>query len=350
MAFQGSDPYTTEIPRNEPPTTAKTYTSTQLWLWGFCCCIVVFLVIVGIVSLFYWNSFDHFHQWAVDKVNALSVAQAESAVNHPAGYGNVVSLSALKPGVSSRVKPFVLSALRLFQTSGDNPSSAPLLPLDNELVADEAQAHYSVFVEVTLAYDVDVSRLALNAQRLDQSQRYMRIAYVISSTYADFSTVKLIETTLNRESNSLQRTKEIVLCSNNVLYDSQACSLKAATSLFVKNTGLMIMSHRQQDEEQEDEQEVPETPTRKPPTRTNTTGGPARPPARPGAPTGGGAMKSDQLYFVEGGSQSQRPLALEEDFTRDISFYSVVFYRPTTGGNGGRKPMVETAVLTVRPQ
>jgi hypothetical protein len=338
------------------------YTNAQFMLWGFCCLIILLFVVMFIVSIVYWHRGDHFRGHMNRVVSDLieqNSAQADTR--------NMVSFSALQASAAERAQHAVLKNNRyafcytdLLWTETDE-QGAVLQSVPDQLQVRERAYYYALDLKLSVEFDTDTSSYVLNAQRLDSSQRYMTLSYLITSTYTRFSTIKLVESGLDARTRMLVRTRDIVLCSNNPLLNSRPCSSsallddsltaeRAITSIFVKNTKLIVMS-------------------KLPPQQTTTGGGNSKarnssdqrkkqPP--PDAEAGDTADRTNtaasaEQYDIVRSDSSMSRYRLDEDFTRDIRVYNIEFYRavPTgadTSGEREREPVFkESMVFHVRP-
>ena len=338
----------------------KGYSTTQIALWVFCCCIVVGTIIFFIVAIVYFNredNFQHHMNTVIDELINQNTQQTDSK--------NMVSFSALAVRALNKARTLIggtrkaicyTELLSAYSPPGNGQQQQGPPPLT--VVADQLSTkdenntrQYALDFKITMEFDVDASNYVLNSQHLDQSQRYMTLSYLITSTYTRFSTIKLVESGLDTRQQRLIRTKEIILCSNNPLMNAKPCVAtnvgEALASLFIKNTKLATMSKL-----------VPwiDRAARFAPSGDGG-GGKPRSTQAPVARSHGGSGDSDERayaseqYDIVLGDSTINNYKAEEDYTRDVRFYNVEFYAPVTpaDGNARFQSFQERIVLTVRP-
>lgn len=331
----------------------KGYSTTQVALWAFCCVIVVGAIIFVVVAIVYFNredNFQHHMNGVIDELINQNTQQTDSK--------NMVSFSALAVRALNKARTLLggtrmaicytelLSAYIPPPGSNHQQGPPPLTVVADQLSTkdEDNTRQYALDFKITMEFDVDASNYVLNSQHLDQSQRYMTLSYLITSTYTRFSTIKLVESGLDTYQQRLIRTKEIILCSNNPLMTAKPCVATnvgdALTSIFIKNTKLATMSKL-----------VPWVDRS---ARNASGGGKPRPTQAPVARSHGDDTErtyaSEQYDIVQGDSTINNYKA-EEDYTRDVRFYNVEFYAPVTPAEGTARfqSFQERIVLAVRP-
>ena len=232
------------------------YSSSQVWLWGFCCVIVIFFVVLFIVSIFYWGRVDNFRNHMnqfVSEVTEQNSIQSDTK--------NMISFSALAATALTQSQHIIktnklgLCYTDILKSDTDDPKSSTSLStvsVNEEISYDKSAYYFALDFKMSLEFDVDVSSYVLKSKTLDRTQRYMTLSYLITSSYTRFSTIKLIETGLDIKTKTLMRTKEVILCSNNPSFESIPCSsfddsntnniAPNRNSIFIKNTKLIVMS------------------------------------------------------------------------------------------------------------
>ena len=363
--MRGTPPSSRVSTRHEKTTVAETssYTTVQWVLYGSCCFLIVLFLILFFVSASYWWREDNF-QHHMNKIVTDLIEQNSLQTDTK----NMVSFSALAYNALKKVTGnslFKANRMGLCYTDMVATKMAPATPTGVipvlTTVVDQWQSendmyYYALDFKITLEFDVDTSNYVLNAQHLDQTLRYMTLSYLITSSYTRFSTIKLIESGLDTHTQSLMRTKEVVLCSNNPIFNARPCAsignggVSHATSIFIKNTKLVTMSKL-----------VPWVERKNTTTTTTTTTTGTTKPGKTAPPTlandnahgNGRELATAEQYDIVQGDNTINNYRSEEDFTRDVRFYNVEFYAaivPTANKDSRFSAYyTEQIVLTVKP-
>lgn len=343
-----NDPYEEPYPRpshhrEKVVVAEETYTSRTVWLYG--CCVFWFVLIVSlfIVMIVYYNNTNNFH-YHMDQI----ISEMNEENSFQTDLKNMVSFSSMAVTALSQrfLKHNHLSLCYADLLRSESDTKSPLVPVIDQLSEDKNPYYYVLDMKLTMEFDVDTKPYLALGQSLSPSQRYMTIAYLVTSTYTRFSTIKLIESGLDNKNKALVRTKEIILCSNNPSLGAKACSglnddKYGSTGLFVKNTKLVVMS------------KLGSWPV------SNNT--------RPGAPlpaNGRDGKNTPPPKQYEGDYVEQYDIVhtdnkineykIEEDFTKDVRLYNVVFYQltsPVTSESARytQSDYKETLVLALKP-
>lgn len=311
----------------------------KLWLYGFCACIILSLVVVVGIVVFSWyrGGVDHHHvDQMIAELNEDNTMQLDTK--------NMVSFSALSTEAQStrlikNANRLSLCYADLLKSDADDGKS-PLYVNVDQLSEDKNPFYYMLDLKLSLTFDVNaLLYMREPSLQYETGRRYMTIAYLITSTYTRFSTIKLVETGLDAKNRALIRTNEIILCSDNpALQSTRACTntLTDEGSLFIKNTKLLTMSKL-----------VPWG------IRKNTTS------SLPGrVTTSMPPLSSEDKVASENGQYDIvhtdgriNTYKLADDFTRDLRMYNIIFYRAIPGNSEEARysTFKETPVLTLKP-
>lgn len=334
------------------------YSTASLWGYGFLCIVVTFFIVIFLVSIIYWSGQDNFQHHmnnVIDELVNQNTQQTDST--------NMISFSSLAAGIASQAQRLfknnrlAICYTDLLETSalpGDMKQVVALRRVKDQLVNEEGQFSYALDFKMTMEFDVDTSKYTLNSQRLDQSQRYMTMTYKIDSDYAAFSTIKLVESGLDSRTHRRFRTKEVILCSNNPMHMSRACTsggqdaVGIATKLFFKNTKLVTMSRLVPWVQRQPQGGNGGDKNATKPSNSNNK--PSLPPngGKGGGGQGGHNYNIEQYDIVQGDNKINS-YKLEEDATRDLRFYNVEFYTATADPQDRSNSFTEHLSLTVRP-
>ena len=311
----------------------------KLWLYGFCACIVLSLMIVVGIVIFSWyrGGVDHHHvDQMIAELNEDNTMQMDTK--------NMVSFSAISSEAqSSRLikhnNRLSLCYADLLRSDTDD-GKTPLYVNVDQLSDDKNPYYYMLDLKLTLTFDVNALLYMREANQYEMSRRYMTIAYLITSSYTRFSTIKLIETGLDTKNKALIRTNEIILCSDNPnSQNTRACSttLTEEGSLFIKNTKLLTMSKL-----------VPWIGAKDKGERKNVT----QPNRVVPQPVNDVPITTENgQYDIVHTDGTMHTYKLADDFTRDLRMYNIVFYRlaPTDESSARYTTFKEVPVLTLKP-
>lgn len=318
----------------------ESISARKLWLYGFCACIILSLIVVVGIVVFSWyrGGVDHHHvDQMIAELNEDNTMQLDTK--------NMVSFSALSTEAQST--RLIKNSNRLslcyadLLKSGTDDGKSPLNANVDQLSEDRTPYYYMLDLKLSLTFDVNaLLYMREPSLQYEIGRRYMTIAYLVTSTYTRFSTIKLVETGLDTKNKALIRTNEIILCSDNpALQSTRTCTntLTDEGSLFVKNTKLLTMSKL-----------VPWD------IRKNTTLLPGR------IATSTPPQGDDNRVTTENGQYDIvhtdgriNTYKLADDFTRDLRMYNIIFYRTVTSSGeesaARYNTFKEVPVLTLKP-
>lgn len=320
-----------------------------IWLYGFCGCIVLTVLVFFGFTFFTWHrgGVDH------DHINRV-IAELNDDNTQQLDTNNMVSFSALSNEAQSQrivklTNRLSLCYADLLRTDTDDGRSAIVSGVD-QLSDDKRPFYYMLNAKLTLKFDVDPALFMRDPINYDHTRRYMTVAYLITSGYTRFSTVKLVETGLDTKNRALLRTNEIILCSDNpAIHNARPCgggSLEGGDGLFIKNTKLLVMSRL-----------VPwrgggdggDTETRKS-NNTRATQAPATPKSSGDTETNTDDDGQYDIVHTDGAATAYK---VADDFTRDLRMYNIVFYRTVHSGNDSQSARYATfkeeQVLVIKP-
>lgn len=319
----------------------------QLWMYGFCGCIILSILLFFGFFVFSWHrgGVDHGH---VDQM----IAELNDDNTQQIDTKNMVSFSALATPESQSQRliknnnRLSLCFADLLRADTEDPTRSTLVINVDQLSEDRNPYYFMLDLKLTLSFDVNAVQYMRNLQQFEMSRRYMTVAYLISSSYSHFSTVKLIETGLDTKNRALIRTNEIILCSDNPANQNvRGCGSQSESGvLFVKNTKLLTMSRM-----------VPWQPQGS--ARKNTTRESNGRTSIPVAPKtddndDGNSVENGQ-YDIMHTDENINAYKVSEDFTKDVRMYNIVFYRqaPSTGDEASQRysSFREVPVLAIKP-
>lgn len=312
------------------------YTTRHFILYGICGCLAVTFIVL--VSILFFNSYrggiDH------HKVDQM-IAELNEDNTMQLNTRNMVSFSTLSTSLYSGeqlIKKNRLSLCYADLMKADTDDGKGVLTMNaDQLSEDKNPFFYMLDIKLTLTFNVDPMLYMRDLQQIDIDRHYMTVAYLISSNYAHFSTIKLVETGLDTRNKALIRTNEVILCSdnpNNQYARSCTANNGGEESIFIKNTKLLAMSKL-----------VPwsgsNTQKRKNTTRTT----------EPTLKPSGSATTDNGQYDITHTDSNINSYKVSDDFTRDLRMYNLVFYRllPQTESNTRFATLKEEPVLSIKP-
>jgi hypothetical protein len=154
----------------------KGYSTTQVWLYAFCCIVVTSFIVLFLVSIIYWSredNFQHHMKSVIDELITQNTMQTDSK--------NMVSFSSLAASALSQARRIfkrnrmAVCYTELLETTtppGDLTRTVTLTTVTNQLDKTDEMFRYALYFKLTMEFDVDVSNYMLDSQHLDQSQRY----------------------------------------------------------------------------------------------------------------------------------------------------------------------------------
>lgn len=315
----------------------------QLWLYGFCGCIIISCVLFFGMVAFSWHrggvASDHINQ-VIMELNEDNTQQLDTK--------NMVSFSALSTrSVSERL---IGSNNKLSLCYGDllksdtDDGKGDLIDDVDQLSQDKKPFYFILDLKLTMAFDVNpILYMRQQISEYETTRRYMTVAYLISSSYAHFSTIKLVETGLDTRSKALILTKEVILCSDNPSAQGvRSCvaggfrDTNEREGLFIKNTVLLTMSKL-----------VPwggrkNNTANKQATTTPTST------SRDNSETA--ATTDNGQYDIVTSESNINNYKVADDYTKDVRFYNIVFYRSVPSDDSSRyNTFKEVPVLTIKP-
>ena len=317
-----------------------------LWLYGFCACIVLTILVFFGFTFFTWHrgGVDH------DHINRV-IAELNEDNTQQLDTNNMISFSALSNEAQSQrivklTNRLSLCYADLLRTDTDDGRSVIVNGGVDQLSDDKKPFYYMLSAKLTLKFDIDPALFMRDPSNYDHTRRYMTVAYLITSGYSRFSTVKLVETGLDTKNHALLRTNEIILCSDNPnAHNARPCGGSLDESgndgLFIKNTKLLAMSRlvqwggagaRKQNN-----------------TRSTTHGITTATPKTVGDTTTNDDDSQYDIVHTDGAATAYKAA---DDFTRDLRMYNIVFYRTVPSGevqSARFTTFKEEQVLTIRP-
>lgn len=350
------EPYYHKNKKDKIIASEEKYSASQMWLYGCCCVVIIVLAIFAVVSVVYWSRIDHFHWTTVQAITDLVEQNAiQSDTKNMISFSSLAANAKKQSGHSIKNNKLGLCYTDIIKTDTDNPK-AMLIPVTDQLEitgqTDNKDAfYYALDFRMTMEFDIDTSSYIINSQRLDSTQRYMTLSYLITSSYSRFSTIKLIETGLDTKTKTLIRTKEVILCSSNPSLNSKPCSSSSlvndnSNSIFIKHSKLVVMSKLVPwlGGNYNDRNNTKLTNNTDKNTTITTT-----PPS-----TSRDDNTNNEEYDMIRGENTINTYNVEEDFTRDIRIYNVIFYKSipsedTSTQNGRFNAFKEIVALSIKP-
>jgi len=198
----------------------KKHYSKFVW-FGVCFClfiVVIILVWFGVLATTQNDNNQHIHQ--LDQ--RLSAATHKDTSN---GMYSLASSEALKRDYTLALCHQALYRATTAPASATERASRQeiLLPLDRAaqvralVYKQPVEKSYAVEAELRLRYNVEADDVGYNVVRLGlkRGQKYLVLSYIVRSTYAQFSTIKLHESTMDVVKKTLRAKRApITLCSN----------------------------------------------------------------------------------------------------------------------------------------
>lgn len=310
--------------------TEKVWTVRSVCLYGTCCIILIALLVSFGITVAYWTTEGKFRHDVYETIN--DITEKNSFLSDSKNMISLSSFENLWNGLTSqnliKQRHLTLCTTELLKADSEAPSAALVIASDprDQIMYDQNAFFYALDFKISLEFGVDLGTYVMNAKHLDSSKTYMTLSYLITSSYLKFSTVKLIENALDTRGKALIKTREIILCSNNPSLDARPCSGGGANpnTMFVKNTKLLPMARKPSI--------ILENPDN---TATNKSRVSLAPPqdrrgkTLPPAGTVAEEEEDDDSYDILYGEKDEliNRYKVEDDFTRDIRIYNVLFYK-----------------------
>lgn len=343
MSYRDRDEENGRAPRAEYDETRVAvdswYWSRHAWAYVCCCVLITLLVVILIVSIVYWTNDDQHHSHVMGIISdMLDKNSLLSDAKNMVSLSSVFSLvaNAAGGGKNGKLRPLSLCFTDLLRADGDGYNAT--LRVAQNMMPDPASYDYAVDMKMTMDFNVDPA-----AYKVDPSLHWMTISYLMTSTYTRFSSIRLLESGLDTQNRALVNTKEIFLCANNPAMNTRVCSTGDSTgpALRVKNSKLVVLTRL--------EEGAGARPggTRKPKQLTSGTDG-----AEANSNTPKTGLDADQYDILKSDDKMSK-YTVEEDFTKDIRVYNVLFYRSAhkEGSSTGHRvnSYEEKLALIVKP-
>lgn len=127
--------------------------------------------------------------------------------------------------------------LDMYQLS-ENEEDPLLVPMNSALGREEQETYFIQSV-LSMQYNVEPDKILIDGFKGKGRGKYMILDYEFLSNYPEFSTIRLVESSLDIYEKSIRHTKDIILCSNNPSKrrDAPRCSrLTTADDLMILNS------------------------------------------------------------------------------------------------------------------
>ena len=124
----------------------------------------------------------------------------------------------------------------MYQLS-DNPEDPSLVPMNSSMGREEEETYFAQ-THLSMRYNVEAEKLLIDGFKGRGRGKYLVLNYEFLTNYPEFSTIRLVESTLDVYTKRVRPTKDIILCSNNPSRRREAprCSrLTTADDLMVLN-------------------------------------------------------------------------------------------------------------------
>lgn len=337
----------------------RVWTVRSVCTYATCCIIVVALLVTFGAAFVYWTTEGKFRQNVYQAINDIS--EKNSFLSDSKNMISLSSFENLWNGISSqnliKQRHLTLCTTELLKADSEKPNASLNIASDprDQILYDQDAFFYALDFKLSFEFGVDLTTYVLNAQHLDATKTYMTLSYLITSSYLRFSTVKLIENALDARGRTLIKTRDIILCSNNPSLDARPCSSTASpNTMFVKNTKLLPMARKPSIA-----LDHPSNSTTGSTPQNHRAGKTVAPTTRDGERPA--VAEEDDSYDILHGENEEviNRYKVEDDFTRDIRIYNVLFYKTvdpvttTTNDNDGTfhrtKQFKESLVLIVKP-
>lgn len=208
-------------------TVVASVSSWRYWILGVFCILFFFLFFF----LFYgiaWNTNETTQQ----QINTI---KSQLTSTTPKGF--------TASGLYSSISQLSLCHMALYHGVTDAAGGEKLQLTDTREMME--QENFIVKSRFDMRFNVEPDQLGYDVRKLGISpdEKYMLVHYEMATNYPFFSTIKLVESTLDMEKKSLIVKREIILCSNNPSSSERRCNRRTTLNdiIAMNNTRISPM-------------------------------------------------------------------------------------------------------------
>lgn len=277
---------------------------------GFFCIFFLTTIILLIVYGVQWNETNH-HMDALE----AKMKTENARLTHNGIY--TVSNSAAHHKIEYDVSLCHVEAYRL---SVDEQDPTLKLVNDTDTLESDEEDTFSVQAVLSMRYNVEAEKLLIDGFKGRARGKYLVLNYEFLTNYAEFSTIRLVEYSLDIYEKRISATKDIYLCSNNPSRrrDTPRCSRLTTGDglMFLNNTDFYPMESSTKLVVRGSSTSVPTT-----------------------------SRDASEDGEEEGEGEEEEEVVLEDDVT-DLRFYKLYCYRETDDKDDD---FLEYLALTLKP-
>lgn len=332
--------------------TGKTIKTYRSWYpdysaktWAVIVCCIVIVIVFGL--------FIFFMPWYYYNDNNYYIHQIEQQMKSQSTQFTSQGLYSLGRSLSSRTEyDLCLSHMTLYHIAPGSDPAVLEVTVKSRFEENRLLKHHTIRTQFNLRYNVAPDKLGYDTNKLEmrKDERFVVLHYEVASSYAAFSSIRFIESTLDSKKSIVPR-RVVTLCSNDPSGLAKKCNRRSANfdgMLIMNNTRILHMDQ---------------------PNTGSGGGGKKHPPSPPGSTNPrnrtsniyvepkdvddeeegeGGEEIEDSNEDVDYNEVRDNTNALINDITH-TRFYNILFYREDKQSMKGGNDYSEYVALSVEP-